>query len=66
MIAGGGRTAEVLDVTTGTSEVIATFDGRGSFATINRLASGALLVVGGYDDQIRLRQDTRVISVDGL
>jgi hypothetical protein len=32
--------------------IIGTFAIRGSFATINALGSGELLVIGGYDDRI--------------
>ena len=60
-VAGGGRTIEVLDLAAGQSQIIVSFAGRGSFTTLNRLGSGGLLVVGGYDDHIALRRDVRVI-----
>ena len=62
MIAGGGRTVEVLDLEPGTSRVISTFAERGSFATLNLLGSGDLVVIGGYDDAINLRLDVRLLE----
>lgn len=63
VVAGGGQTTEVLDLDAGTSTVIAQADVRGSFATLNRLDSGDLLIIGGYDDQIRLRNEVYIIPV---
>jgi hypothetical protein len=63
VVAGGGRTTEILDIDEGTSTVIAQADVRGSFATLNELESGDLLIVGGYDDQIRLRNEAYIIPV---
>ena len=61
LIGGGGRTVELLDLVAGTSRVIETFAGRGSFATVSALGDEAWLVLGGYDDQIRLRRSSAVI-----
>ncbi|MDH3308981.1 MAG: hypothetical protein OEO77_15885 [Acidimicrobiia bacterium] len=60
-IAGGGRTVEILDIGAGVSQVVASFTARGSFTTISLLGSGDLLVVGGYGDDIRLRDEARLI-----
>lgn len=60
-IAGGGRTTEILDVSEDSSLVVTESDQRGSFATINLLGSGDLLVLGGYDDAIRLRNEMMII-----
>lgn len=60
-IAGGGRTVEILDLGVGDSQVVSSFTSRGSFATITLLAAGDLLVVGGYGDDIRLRDEARLI-----
>lgn len=60
-IAGGGRTTEILDVTAGTSLVVTESAQRGSFATINLLGSGKLLILGGYDDAIRLRNEMVIV-----
>jgi len=60
-IAGGGRSTEILDLSDGTSRVVAESAQRGSFATINLLGSGDLLIVGGYDDRIRLRDEVVIV-----
>lgn len=65
IVAGGGRTVEILDTVTGSSRVIAEFDGRRSFATASLLENGDLLVVGGYGDRIELRREARVVDLDG-
>jgi hypothetical protein len=54
LIAGGGSSVELLDTRTNDSRVIAEFGTRGSFATISRLGDGSWVVIGGYDDRIRL------------
>lgn len=66
LVAGGGRTVEVLDLETGVSEVVADLGRRGSFATVSRLGSGDLVVLGGYDDRIALRGEVLVIDPDDL
>jgi hypothetical protein len=63
VIAGGGRTVELLDLDTGTSTAIHDFGSRGSFATVNLLGSGNVIVVGGYDDAINIRAEYAVIDV---
>ena len=60
-IAGGGRSTEILDVTEGTSLVVTESAQRGSFATVNLLGSGDLLILGGYDDAIRLRNELVIV-----
>jgi len=61
-IAGGGRTVEVLDLDRGTSTAIHEFSSRGSFATVNLLGSGDIIVVGGYDDTIDIRAEYAIID----
>ncbi len=61
VIAGGGRTTEILDVAEGTSHVVTESAQRGSFTTINLLGSGDLLIFGGYDDAIRLRNEMNIL-----
>ncbi len=65
LIAGGGRSIELLDLGSDSSTVIDSFDGRGSFSTISSLASG-WLVLGGYDDHISLRRDFRIVTATEL
>jgi Kelch motif len=60
-IAGGGRTTEILDIAEGTSLVVTESTQRGSFSTINLLGSGDLLIFGGYDDTIRLRNEMIIV-----
>ncbi len=64
VVAGGGRSVEVIDVGAGTSHVVATFPERGSFATLSLLGSGELLVLGGYDDRTMLRRESLVVGID--
>ncbi len=61
IIAGGGRTIEVLDVARGHADTIDDLGVRGSFATISLLGSGDLIVIGGYDDRIDLRDEARLV-----
>ena len=63
LIAGGGRTAEIVDFATGSSQLVAEFDGRSSFATVNLVAGDAALVLGGYDENIDLTGLDRLISI---
>ena len=63
LIASGGRTAEIVDVASGASQLVAEFDGRASFATVNLVANDAALVLGGYDEQIDLTGLDRLIRV---
>ena len=54
VVAGGGQGVEVLDVDAGRSTPIEAFDGgRRSFSTIG-VTDGRLVLVGGYDEDIRL------------
>ncbi len=63
LIASGGGTAEIVDVASGASQLVAEFDGRASFATVNLVANDAALVLGGYDEQIDLTGLDRLIRV---
>ncbi len=65
-IGGGGRTTEILDLAAGTSRIVAESAERGSFATINLLGSGDLLIVGGYDDRIRLRHEMVIVPASTI
>jgi hypothetical protein len=53
VVAGGGSGVEVLDLATGSRRVAAAGSGRSSFSTVGVSAS-RVVVVGGYDEQIRL------------
>lgn len=53
LIAGGGSSAEIVDVARGSSESIVSYDDQASFATVNLLEDKAL-ILGGYDSQIQL------------
>lgn len=66
VVAGGGRLVEMIDLASGTSRLLGSFDARGSFATLNRLGSGDLVVIGGYDDRINLRGEVRLFSAADL
>jgi hypothetical protein len=63
LVAGGGRSVELVDVMSGRSEIVRQFGARGSFATITPLGDGQWLVVGGYDDKISLTHTFAVVSV---
>jgi hypothetical protein len=66
LVAGGGRNLEVLDVDAGTSRVLQEAAHRASFATVTPLGTGDVLVLGGYDEQIRLNDNLAVIPRDAL
>ena len=66
LISGGGLSVELVDVSTGQSTVIEELGQRGSFATISAVGTNTWLVLGGYDDQIRLRRQFLVIAADDL
>lgn len=66
VIGAGGQSVEVLDIAAGTSRVVDSFSGRGSFATVTVWGSDGLLVLGGYDDRITIRRNFRVLSVSAL
>jgi Galactose oxidase, central domain len=62
IIAGGGTTTEVLDIDARKSTTVGTPGRVRSFATLNQLGNGDLLIVGGYDDQITLGRTSTIIS----
>jgi hypothetical protein len=53
VVAGGGSGVEIWDLATGSRPVDASETGRASFSTVS-LTGSRVLVVGGYDEQIRL------------
>lgn len=61
IVAGGGRTIEVLDLATGSSSVVEDLGSQGSFATATALGDRLTLVLGGYDLTIDLRREVRLI-----
>jgi hypothetical protein len=66
LIAGGGRSVEILDLASGVSTIVESFAGRGSFTTVNVLGSAGVLVLGGYDDRITLRRQYLVLGPQDL
>lgn len=62
LIAGGGRTIELVDVDAGTSTALVHFPERGSFTTVNLLGADDYIVLGGYDDRITLRRSYTVLD----
>jgi Kelch motif len=62
LVAGGGRSAEVLDVSSGRTNVVGEPQQVGSFATLSRLGNGDFIIIGGYDDQINLRGTAIIID----
>jgi hypothetical protein len=66
LVARGGDAVEVLDVDAGVSTVLRRTGRRMSFTTVSVLGSGDLLLVGGYDDQIRLHDDLMIIPERAL
>jgi Kelch motif len=62
IVGGGGRTIEIIDIAQGTSSVLEDLGSQGSFATTTRLGDGNVLILGGYDRNIRLRRIVRVIA----
>lgn len=61
VVAGGGPGIELLDVAARTSVVIAD-SGWASFSTVSDLGSDRVLVLGGYDREIRLARSAEVVS----
>ena len=66
LIGGGGRTIELLDLGAGTSRVLEAYPDRGSFTTVSTLEGGQYLVLGGYDDRIRLSGRLLILNADRL
>jgi len=62
LIAGGGRSAEIVDIESGTTSVVAGFQQVGSFATLSRLGNGDFIIIGGYDDRITLRRTAIIVD----
>jgi hypothetical protein len=62
VVAGGGRSVEVIDVGSGTTSVVAELGSQASFATISPWA-GSLVVLGGYDDRIDLRREHVLVGI---
>ena len=62
VVAGGGAGVEVLDLATGSRRIDGGGTGRASFSTVG-VSGSRLLVVGGYDEQIRLTRTFLTIPV---
>lgn len=60
-VGGGGRTIEVVDLASGSSTAVDDLGAQGSFATTTALGDGGVLVLGGYDVNIDLRRQARLI-----
>ncbi len=66
VVAGGGPGVEVLDVPAGRSRVVARLgEGRASFSTVG-VVGERLLVLGGYDEEIRLVGEARSVALHSL
>ena len=65
LVAGGGPGVEVLDLAAGSRWVDAAGTGRSSFSTVG-LSGSVVLVVGGYDQQIRLARTFETFDVATL
>lgn len=63
VVAGGGRSVEVLDLARKRSTVFSSFVRRGSFATVNPIGRRHVLVIGGYDDRIAMRRTARLVAM---
>ncbi len=61
LVAGGGSSAEIVDVPGWSSEQIARYDEQASFATVNLLEADDALILGGYNSQIQLTGLARTI-----
>ncbi len=61
-VAGGADSVELIDPT-GQSRVVAQLDGARYFSTATLLSTGALLLVGGYGDDIRATDQIRAIEL---
>ncbi len=65
-VAGGGEGVELIDVSTGRSATIAELGtGRRSFSTLG-VTEGQLVLVGGYDESIRLTRTFSTVPVSDL
>jgi hypothetical protein len=65
-VAGGGNGVEVVDVSAGRSRTIPLFDGgRRSFSTVG-VTDGRLVLLGGYDESIRLTRTFLDVPVEDL
>jgi hypothetical protein len=62
VVAGGGSGVEVLDLVTGSRRVDAAGTGRASFSTVG-VSGSRVVVVGGYDEQIRLTRTYLSLAV---
>lgn len=66
VVAGGGPGVEVVDVADGRSRPVAGLGGgRASFSTVG-VTGGRLVVLGGYDERIRLVRTGHALPVAGL
>ena len=65
LVAGGGPGVEVLDLAAGSRRVDAAGTGRSSFSTVG-LSGSVVLVVGGYDERIRLTRTFASLPVATL
>jgi hypothetical protein len=66
VVAGGGEGVEVVDVPAGRSTLVDAFaGGPRSFSTVG-VTEGRVLVVGGYDEEIRLTRTLRSLPVTTL
>jgi Galactose oxidase, central domain/Kelch motif len=65
VMAGGGPGVEVLDLAAGSRQVPAAGTGRASFSTVG-VAGSRVVVVGGYDEQIRLTHRFSALALSTL
>ncbi len=66
VVAGGGEGVETIDLDTGRSVVVSPFSGgRRSFSTVG-VTHGQLVLVGGYDESIRLTRTYATLPVADL
>ncbi len=66
VVAGGGEGVELIDLSTGHTRAIASLPGgRRSFSTVG-VTEGQLVLIGGYDESIRLTKTYRTVPVDQL
>ena len=66
VVAGGGEGVELIDLSTGlTRAITALSGGRRSFSTVG-VSDGQLVLIGGYDESIRLTRTYLALPVDDL